>query len=151
MNRALRRRHLRMVAVLGVAGAALLAAAESVHRRPVTVPSLLSLDRPTPPRRLVAETRALGLAVRLLADSGGVATHIELDPLEPIRIPDPLAYWAPLPRGTELPANAVLLGALHSGRVLRAPLPSAEGELLLYSLATRQVMATTPLPAPAAP
>jgi len=148
MNRALRRRHLGLVAVLAVVAAGLLAGAAKVHRSTVTVPALLTPPGTAlPSGGIVAETRVLGLALRLLADSGAQVTGIELEPLDPIRVADPLAYWAPAPAGDTLPAAAVLLGALMPGQVLRAPLPSAGGDLLLYSLATRRVVATTHLPA----
>lgn len=74
------------------------------------------------------------------------SSSLRIDIREPPR-PDTLLYWAAGPPGPveRLPASAILLGGLDRATALPIP-PSAlgyPGHLLLYSLADREVVATS--------
>lgn len=89
-------------------------------------------------------------------DTDGASLLIR--PLTPILKPDMLVYWVPL-SGTstdgDLSENAILTGSLagHSPRRLLLPPDAAQGkgEIVIYSLGHRDVVARFPVPSAASP
>ena len=106
MIRRLRRRHLVVgVTLLALGPVALGVAARARPHEPVnpnvgaTPPTVA---RPVP-----------GLPLEIRTDSGSIAFR----PTGPLRVPDPLLYWAPsTPRNASIPAGAVLIGSLGEDR-----------------------------------
>ncbi len=78
---------------------------------------------------------------------------LEISPLKPIKIPDPLLYWQ---IGTEKPTkiteDMVLLGSLRGTSPQYFPLPpqaiQQKGQLILFSQGYKQIIAVFPLSTP---
>jgi hypothetical protein len=79
------------------------------------------------------------IQARFLARQGdSTPSAIALDHVEQPTPPDLLLYWAETAGdSTTLPADAVLLGPLETGKQLRLPVAN-RGYLILYSLAHRE-------------
>src|SRR4029453_2940018 len=79
------------------------------------------------------------IQARFLARHGdSTPSAIALDHVEQPTPPDLLLYWAETAGdSTTLPADAVLLGPLETGKQLRLPVAN-RGYLILYSLAHRE-------------
>jgi hypothetical protein len=79
------------------------------------------------------------IQARFLARQGdSTPSAIALDYVEQPTPPDLLLYWAETAGdSTTLPADAVLLGPLETGKQLRLPVAN-RGYLILYSLAHRE-------------
>lgn len=152
---ALRRRHRRIVYSLGfllpVAFVAGLAA-----RRPVpVVSSLPAALAPEPPglARVVWDRADLwsqtGIRTRLLSNQAGAGSFaVELSAPAEIVKPDLIAYWLPGATNgvSELPGNAIFLGAFVQAKPVALPLPgeaATNGVLALYSLADHEIVATS--------
>ena len=157
MNHELRRRHRWMTAALALLATLVLGTALQARRHvpATTVPAILR-NQPAPgSARVLAQRSVPGIVrldVRVLTDASGTNRLVEVDPLEQPQAADLLLYYvngpAPVPEG-RIPANAVLLGALHGTGATRLALPAGSpptGSLMLYSGATGAVLATTGLP-----
>jgi len=85
-------------------------------------------------------------SVFLRNTSDPTSVQVVLEPLDDLSAPDPLIYWSrELSGGDQLPTNAVLLGALETGKPLRLPETNTNGFLILYSLAHQSVVDTASL------
>ncbi len=88
------------------------------------------------------------IAVRLRSDSRGPV--LELEPMEPLALPDVLVYWSPSRQASPgLPGDAYLVGALAAGASFSELPPAAArggGRVVLYSLGHKQVVAAAELP-----
>ncbi len=148
---ALRQRHRRIIYSLGVLlPMAFVAGLAARHPVPVvdSVPTALA---PESPRfdRVVWERADLwpghDIRTRMLANSNSMA--VELSPKTELVKPDLIVYWTPAVVGTasNLPANAVLLGAFAQSQPVALPLlhRAIDGALLLYSLADDEIVATS--------
>lgn len=76
--------------------------------------------------------------------------QLELEPLEPLRLPSVLVYWTDSPTTPSVAdlAAARLLGPLSDTRTQVFPLPNAVsgGHLVLYSLGHQEIVATAEFP-----
>lgn len=155
MIQALRQRHRWMTAAMGAVALGGMVVGLASRPAPAVMAKLpaILLQPPQNDRLVDPDARA----ERLL--SGGVV-HWQGAKLEtriyersvglrvsgPLYRPDPLLYWAPttVRRGAPLPAGAVLMGAITSGR-RRFALPKSSGALLFFSLAHGEVFASRSL------
>lgn len=123
----------------------------NIHRRmfyviAVVTPTIFLVGLTQRDTQFVAASNAPSAITRSAEawPSGLLATSIDqrtvtIHVLQPSSVADPLLYYAPASvQSDELPANAVLLGAVYGGGKL--PLPYKKGSLILYSLGHRAVV-----------
>jgi hypothetical protein len=127
--RRLRVLHRFIFVVLALALPALLVASLRARRHtlPVTTPKVSTVD--TSGFRLLEKT---GLSVRISSGS------IDVIPVRPLSVPDPLLYWS---RQDSMGEGATLLGPLEGMSLRRYPIPES-GYLIVYSLGRREVVAS---------
>ena len=81
-------------------------------------------------------------------ESSGVAPVVSIRPTTPIFKPDVLVYWTGTGEGNDLPADAILAGALskdvHQKLTLPAEAAGGRGSILVYSLPHQEVLARIP-------
>ncbi len=159
MIQRLRQRHRNIIVILIVILPALfLAALATRSSGPAAheIPPFLVNETPAFPRVLFEKNNLWpghNLLTRVCADQTPPQRLVlELQPRQTFSKPDILVYWhEPVTAsGNQLPENAYLLGALVGKHLRRFVLPEparlVEGQLVLYSLAHHQILATTTLP-----
>lgn len=144
MIRALRDRHRWMtlgMAVLSVGGLGAGVMSRQAIPTMTTLPEPL-LQAPKPSAQsIVRQGAALWEGARL--STTVYPDQIVLTPLEALRRPDPLLYWAPTAADLEgpLPEGARLLGAVEESPEQRFPLSQSNGWVYIFSLAHGQIVA----------
>ena len=147
MNRVNRQRHRRAFSVLALALPAGLAAAFALRVPPARMDALpdalAGLHTSGQPDREIAWT-GLPLQAQLFIAEG----RVRVVATEPLRLPDPLGYWASSPpQGRELPQDARLLGSYNdtSRQTFALDQPAESGVVLVYSPLSGQVFGYAPL------
>lgn len=114
--------------------------------------------RPSSPKATDAQRQATG--ARIYASSSAWKTHViktsvysdggtpvvQLMPAAELQYPDLLLYWSPAsPSGDTIARRAKLLGAFEAERRYSLPEDWRRGNLILYSVARKQVIDAAPL------
>lgn len=144
----LRRRHRTLFAVLTLTVPVVCALA--IRNRPQSLeasPDLRPAIIPQASDNTQSFNVLAGVATRVHGDPG--TAWLEIEPAEPLRQPDVLAYFSISEPTDSLPVDAHLLGAVshQQPRSFALPTPASEGgHLILYSLAHQSVVQTGRLP-----
>lgn len=85
-----------------------------------------------------------GLRLQMTYDEQGAG--VEVTPVGPTRVPDPLLYWSATRATTELPPDARLIGPVPTLPRQTFRLPSNAGQLILYSVGHGVVVSQFTLP-----
>jgi hypothetical protein len=114
----------------------------------IAVPTQRLLSRSGPEATLVWHAIPASMRTGLTPDG---RMYVEIDPLEPLALPDVLLYWAESESDDALPASAVYIGRLPCWRgcgfVLPAVATTKDGYLIAYSLAHGEVVGSARLAA----
>ena len=85
-----------------------------------------------------------GLKLQMTYDEQGAG--VEVTPVGPTRMPDPLLYWSASRATADLPADARLIGPVPTLPHQTFRLPSNAGQLILYSVGHGLVVSQFTLP-----
>lgn len=158
MIQPLRQRHYQLMRIMAVGLPLLFLAGLAARHAPLPqqVPALLINEIPAFPKMLLERDNlwpGQSIMTRVSADRiPPQRLVIELQPRRDLIAPDVLVYWceASVPVTKQLPETAHLLGGLSGKHLRRFALPpaalSADGKMMLYSLAHQQIVATAILP-----
>ena len=93
-----------------------------------------------------ATVAGVSLKVRLLGPTAPTGCKVQLVTAAPVASPDLLVYWSEDSAAKALPPSARLVGSYRAGGIYTLPGNGCgQGDLSLYSLAHREVVASFPL------
>ncbi len=143
----LRRRHRIIFGALALSLPALLGAA-LLNRQPIEDDEGFAFVFDTRlrmrPNGMPMSWEEAGLKLQMTYDEQGAG--VEVTPVGPTRMPDPLLYWSASRATANLPADARLIGPVPTLPHQTFRLPSNAGQLILYSVGHGLVVSQFTLP-----